>query len=166
MATLTATCCATPPHAHAAGMIAGVAHRRRAAGADPLAAAVVAPVLVLEPLLEIVDQFLGGQFRFSWSSSTPGHRPWPWDFEAIAPAGPGQVIQLYPHVGQFGPFKMVGKNLIVQVEIALAFHQDGPGGGVELVQLSNQTLAMARCRVRKAVGLTGTPSLSVYRKSR
>jgi hypothetical protein len=108
-------------------MIAGVAHRRRAAGANPLAAAVVATVLVLEPFLEIVDKFFrchAVQLVFIHAQGI-GHGLG--ILEPLFQQCPGHFIDLQAlHVGQFGPLEMVGEHLIEQVEVALAFHQDGP----------------------------------------
>src|SRR4029079_13011638 len=49
--------------AHALGIVAAIAERRRAAGADPLAAALMAPLLLGEPLLERLHDLFPGAER-------------------------------------------------------------------------------------------------------
>ena len=70
------------------------------------------------------------------------------------------------HVGQFRTLKMVGKYLIEQIKVPLAFDQNGSRCRVKFIQASQiRRLASARCRVKNAVGLTGMHlPLSICRK--
>ena len=135
-------------------MIAGVAHRRGAAGADPAVAAVVAPRLLLEALLEVFDQFLRRQRCKVLLVDPQGSASSFGSSQPLFQQGPGDVVQLEPlQIGQLGPLEMVGEDLVVEVEIALAFDQDGPGGGVEVVSRNSISPGRALCNVKKGRGL-------------
>jgi len=97
-------------------------------------------VLVPEALLEIVQQFLGGQPLQLFFVHTQGVCHFAGVFEPLLQQGPGHFVNIQPlQIGQFDPLEGVGKHLVEAVEIALAFHQDRPAGRVKIVQRSDQT---------------------------
>ena len=52
---------------------------------------------------------------------------------------PGHLVEFQTlQIGQLGPGKRMGKDLVVAIEITLAFDQDGPAGRVKLGQRSDQ----------------------------
>jgi hypothetical protein len=137
-------------HPHPARMIAGVTDRRCPAGADPAVAAVVLPVLILEARLEIVQQLFGGQPLQFFVIYTQRIGHFPWVAQPLLQQAPGHLVEFQAlHVGQLGPGKRMGKDLVVAIEIALAFDQDGPAGRVKSDNDPINPVLRARCRVKK-----------------
>ncbi len=128
-------------HAHAVGVISGMTHRGGAAGADPLAAAVMAFGLILEALLEIFDKLLGRHFFQLRFIDAQGIGQELGILEPGIQQASGHFIQgeslLIRH---FRTLEMMGKHLIEKVKIPLAFHQNGPGCRVKISQTADQTL--------------------------
>ncbi len=113
----------------------------------------MATVLILEPLFKVLDKFFrchAVQLVFIHAQGI-GHCLG--ILEPLLQQCPGHFINLQAlHVRQFGPLEMVGEHLIEQVEVSLAFHQDGPRGGVELVQRGNKTVGQGPVQGKKGRG--------------
>lgn len=122
------------PDPHPSRTMSRMAHRRPAAGADPLGPAVMGTLLVFQPFEEIIDQLF------------TGHAPqlFPAQAECL-----GQLVRFPQPLVEQGPDRVVkwellrrallhaGKkaheDLVVGVEIPLALHQDCPGYSIEVV---------------------------------
>ena len=116
------------PDPHAFGIVALGAERRRAGGADPFAAALVAALLFLEPLakrlhelvpahrLDLLLLFLGEVFLG----------------ELLQPFG--RNVRLLHRVQQaFQPLEHRAEDAVELVEVALVLHQSGAGQVIEVL---------------------------------
>ena len=118
---------AGPADADAFGVVAAVAEGRRAAGADPFAAALVPALLLLEPLLQRLHQLVPAAERLDLRHLLGREVP------------PGQLLQ--PVGGQFllqqvegllDALEVMREGLVETVEVLLVLDQRGTRKKVEI----------------------------------
>ena len=64
----------------------------------------------------------------------------------------------FGRVFEFGSLELMSKDLIVEIKVPLALHEDGTGCGVEVINGIDEPDAERLLKRRKAVGLTGIPT--------
>ena len=97
------------------------------------------PFLLLEPFLEIVDEFFGRHAIKLFFIDPQRTRHGFGIFEPFFQHGLGDFVKLQSiDIGQLGPLEMVGKHLIKQIKVALTFYQDGSRCRVKFIQGTNQ----------------------------
>ena len=112
--------------------------------------------LLLKPFLEIVDQLLGAHLLQVGGIQPQGIGNAFGVLQPLFKQGAGQFIDFEPSgIGQFGPFEVVGEDLVVQVEVALAFDQDGARSRVKVVQGLDQALGQRLVQGQKGRGRNG-----------
>jgi hypothetical protein len=106
----------------------------------------VAPGLLFEALFEIFDEFFRGELlqrRFVHAQGI-GHLLGV--LQPLLEQGAGHFVDGQAFiVRQGGPFEMMGEHLVVEVEVAFAFDQDGARDGVKVFQAGDQAPGRALC---------------------
>ena len=141
--------------ADAAGVHAGVAERRGAAGADPATAAVVGLGLLGEALLEQAPQRLEVDLAERLDEAAP---------LLVGEAGEGERVgePLPDLVGDLGrrldALEGGDERLVVLVEVGLGLDEDRARQAVEAVEVvDGEAAASARMSASHSVTVTGTP---------
>ena len=130
--------------AHAFGVVAGIAERRRAARADHLRSAFVPLLLFFEALLQRLHELVPAAHGFDllllfFAEEFLGERLQPF-FGDLRQQGAVDILQ---------PLEDMAEHLVELVEIALVLHQRGAGEIIEIVDLQIDDVLVQRIHQRQ-----------------
>jgi hypothetical protein len=112
--------------------------------------------LLLEALQEVLDEFVGAHVLEDRRVDAQGVGQLLWVLEPLLEEGPGHLVQLRQgRILQVHPPEGLGEDLVIAVEIALAFHQNGPGGHVEIVEGTHEAQMEGLLEAQKRGGCHG-----------
>ena len=125
---------------------------------DPAIPAVVGLLLLLQPIEKVLDQLLRCELseRLGVESQRLRHllrMLQPFREERLGDVGQLDIF----HILDLRPLEIVGEHLVVGIEIAFAFDEDGTGGRVEIVEGDDQAQGKGLLQAKKGGGGDGNP---------
>ena len=149
--------------AHPARMMARMADGGGSARPDPAVPAVVGLLLILQPVEEVPDQLLRRESGELLLVEAERLRHLPRILQPLLEERLGDVGELdIFHLLDRRPLEIVGKDLIVGIEVPFALDENGTGRRVEVVQGADQAQGEGLLQAEKGGGGDGDPPFAEH----